>query len=91
MNKTNKDAELLYIKNFEAMCIESLDPESYEKFEEVKEALKTTRHLLTQTEIEIAKFDTIRKIVEQLEKCDYEIKGGFLKNNVAFMALKKMV
>jgi hypothetical protein len=44
----------------------------------------------TQIEIEMDKYDTIQKIVEQLEKCNYECEGGFLKNNVAFLALKKM-
>ena len=44
----------------------------------------------TQTDIEIAKFDTLRKIVEQLEICNYECEAGFLNNNVAFLALKRM-
>jgi len=44
-----------------------------------------------QTEIEIDKYDTLQKIVEQLELCNYENNlGGFLKNNTAFLALKKM-
>ena len=45
---------------------------------------------LSQTENEIAKFDTLSKIVEQLESCNYETEAGFLKNNVAFLALKRM-
>jgi len=44
----------------------------------------------TQTEIEIEKYDTLQKIVEQLEFCNYEAEGGFLKNNVAFLSLKRM-
>lgn len=44
----------------------------------------------TQTEIEMDKYDTLQKIIEQLEGCNYECEGGFLKNNVAFLALKKM-
>lgn len=59
----------------------------------------------TQSEIEIEKYlegvnmehylfgDTrsaIQKIVEQLEMCNYESVGGALKNNVAFLALKRM-
>lgn len=44
----------------------------------------------TQTEIEMDKYDTLSKIVEQLESCNYETVGGFLKNNVAFLALKRM-
>lgn len=45
----------------------------------------------TQTEIEIDKYDTLQKIVEQLELCNYENNlGGFLTNNTAFLALKKM-
>lgn len=45
----------------------------------------------TQTEIEIEKYDTIEKIVTQLEGCNYESEGGFLNNNVAFIALKRMI
>ena len=44
----------------------------------------------TQTEIEIDKYDTLSKIVEQLEMCKYECEGGFLNNNVAFLSLKRM-
>ena len=44
----------------------------------------------TQTEIEMDKYDTLVKIVEQLESCNYECEAGFLKNNVAFLALKRM-
>lgn len=43
-----------------------------------------------QTEIQIAKFDTIEKIVKQLKWCNYENEAGCLKNNVAFIALKRM-
>ena len=46
--------------------------------------------VLTQTDIEIAKFDTLAKIVEQLEGCNYECEAGCLNNNVAFLALKGM-
>jgi len=45
----------------------------------------------TQVEIEMDKYDTIEKIVNQLESCNYESEGGYLKNNVAFLALKRMV
>ena len=45
----------------------------------------------TREEIEMDKFDTIKKIVEQLESCNYECTGGYLKNNTAFLALKRMV
>jgi len=44
----------------------------------------------TQTEIEMEKYDTLQKIVDQLEICEYEGQGGFLKNNIAFMRLKQM-
>lgn len=43
-----------------------------------------------QPEIEIEKYDTIAKIVAQLESCNYECEGGLLENNVAFIALKRM-
>lgn len=45
----------------------------------------------TKEEIEIDKYDTIQKIVDQLDGCDYECQGGVLKNNVAFIALKRMI
>jgi hypothetical protein len=45
----------------------------------------------TQAEIEMDKYDTISKIVDQLESCNYECEGGCLKNNVAFLALKRMI
>jgi len=41
-------------------------------------------------EKEIASFDTLSKIVEQLEFCKYECQGGPLKNNRAFVALKQI-
>jgi hypothetical protein len=44
----------------------------------------------TQTEIEMDKYDSIQKIVSQLELCEYKCEGGFLKNNIAFLALKRM-
>lgn len=57
----------------------------------------------TQTEIEIDKYvgnamgylnnnvtDSLKKIVSQLEKCEYECIGGFLVDNIAFSALKKI-
>ena len=57
----------------------------------------------SQTDVEIEKYyadaigylnyhvkTSLSKIVNQLEKCDYECEAGVLKNNVAFLALKKM-
>ena len=44
----------------------------------------------SQTDIEIAKYNTLAKIVEQLEGCNYECESGTLNNNVAFLALKGM-
>jgi hypothetical protein len=44
----------------------------------------------TQTEIEMDKYDTIAKIVSQLESCNYETEAGLLVNNIAFMSLKRM-
>lgn len=43
-----------------------------------------------QTEIEVEKYNSIAKIVEQLEACNYECEAGPLKTNVAFIALKGM-
>ena len=38
----------------------------------------------------IQTFDTLEKIVEQLEHCEYQCKGGPLNNNTAFIALKRL-
>jgi len=38
----------------------------------------------------IDKYDSIQKIIEQLESCDYENKAGTLKNNIAFLALQQL-
>ena len=40
--------------------------------------------------VEIEEFDTLDKIVNQLESCNYECEAGPLKNNIAFISLKKM-
>ena len=45
----------------------------------------------TQTEIEMDKYDTIEKIVNQLESCNYECEAGILNKNIAFLALKRMI
>jgi hypothetical protein len=57
----------------------------------------------TQTEIQIDKYigdameylnynvtDSLKKIIEQLDKCDYENEAGVLKKNIAYLALKKL-
>jgi len=57
----------------------------------------------TQTEIEIDKYidgtdgylsgavkDSLKKIVTQLQSCEYGNEAGYLNNNVAFLALKKL-
>ncbi len=44
----------------------------------------------TQAEIEMDKYDTLQKIVDQFEMFEYECQGGYLKNNVAFLSLKRM-
>lgn len=45
----------------------------------------------TQTEIEMDKYDTLQKIVDQFELVDYKSEqGGSIKMNVAFMKLKQM-
>lgn len=43
-----------------------------------------------QTRIEMDKYDTLQKIVDQLEYCNYETDGRCLTNNVAFLKLKEM-
>ena len=42
----------------------------------------------TPEEISMEKYDTIKKIVDHLEYCNFECIAGSLKNNIAFMALK---
>jgi alcohol dehydrogenase YqhD (iron-dependent ADH family) len=44
----------------------------------------------TQAEIEMDKYDTLQKIVDQLESCNYECEASMLKMNIAFLALKRM-
>ncbi len=44
----------------------------------------------TSSEKAIDSYDSIKKIVEQLEGCGYECEGGVLINNAAFIALKRM-
>lgn len=43
-----------------------------------------------QSEKEISKYDTLKKIVEQLEWCNYQNEAGSLNMNVAFISLKRM-
>lgn len=45
----------------------------------------------TELELAIEKYDTIEKIVEQLEFCKYQNEAGPLELNIAFIALKKMI
>ena len=43
------------------------------------------------SEIKIKEYyGNLKAIVEQLEFCEYENQAGFLKMNIAFIALKKM-
>lgn len=44
----------------------------------------------SQTEIEMEKYDTLKKIVSQLEGCNYECGAGCLNMNIAFLRLKEM-
>jgi hypothetical protein len=44
----------------------------------------------TQAEIEMDKYDTLQKIVDQLEFCNYDSVGGPLTMNIAFLKLKEM-
>lgn len=43
----------------------------------------------TQEEIDIEKYDTLQKIVDQIESCNFECNAGSIKDNVAFKVLKK--
>ena len=42
------------------------------------------------TQEEIDKYDSLQKIVDQLEMCEYECIGGNLVNNIAFIKLKEL-
>ena len=44
----------------------------------------------TAMEIEMDKYDTLQKIVDQLESCNYENESGMLNNNIAFLMLKQI-
>lgn len=44
----------------------------------------------TPLEIEMDKFNTIGKIVQEMERLNFDSEAGFLINNVAFLSLKKM-
>ncbi len=52
--------------------------------------LATPVEKVLQSEIEVEKYDSLPKIVEQLRKCNYECEGGVLINNVAFISLERM-
>lgn len=39
---------------------------------------------------EVDKYDSLQKIVDQLESCHYECEGGILENNIAFIKLKQL-
>jgi len=45
----------------------------------------------TKMEIDMEKYDSIKKIADKLESSNYETEGGFLKDDTAFLALKKMI
>lgn len=44
----------------------------------------------TREELQMDEYDTIEKIISQLESCNYKCEGGPLENNVAFRSLKRM-
>lgn len=44
---------------------------------------------ISATEKKISEYDSLKKIVDQLEMCDYENEAGVLNTNVAFLALKR--
>jgi len=52
--------------------------------------LAEAKNIKTPEEIELEKYDTLEKIVKQLESCNFQCPAGSLKNNAAFRALKKM-
>ena len=60
------------------------------KKENVNEVPVIGEEIVSSSEKSIKSFNSLSKIVEQLEKCDYECIGGPLKNNTAFIALKRL-
>lgn len=86
--KINDYWEILANKyGFKPMTVESSSKgELYFLAEPKRKAIQKTTE-----EIEMDKFDTIGKIVKQLEMVNYECKGGVLENNIAFKALKRMI
>jgi len=44
----------------------------------------------TALEIAMDKYDSLQKIVDQLESCEYENQSGILSKNVAFLKLKEL-
>ena len=50
--------------------------------------LAEAKHIKTPEEIELEKYNTLAKIVEQIESCQYTCKAGDLSDNIAFKVLK---
>ena len=48
------------------------------------------KFLYSSGETAIRQYDSLAKIVKQLEMSEYECEGGVLKNNVAFISLRRM-
>jgi superfamily I DNA and RNA helicase len=79
--KHKEEFGLEYQSNF--LCVSTSNSEKLISAFKVE---RSKRHL----EKEISKYDTLQKIVDQLEKCNYESEGGPLVNNIAFISLKRM-
>jgi hypothetical protein len=58
--------------------------------EEINDMPVMGKTVLSSSEKSIKGFNSLSKIVDQLEKCFYESIGGPLKNNTAFIALKRL-
>ena len=50
----------------------------------------TPEEPITPTFQELDQYDTLKKIVAQIESCNYTCIGGTIENNVAFIALRRM-
>lgn len=99
--KINQYWEILGNKyGFKPMTVEG---SSKGKLFFIAEPLPVKQCLKTPVQIEIEKYignakgymseyvkTALRKIIDQLEGCNYESEEGFLKDNIAFLALKEL-
>jgi hypothetical protein len=57
---------------------------------EKDDLLRLFHYMNVLPEKEIAEYNTLQKIVDQIEMGNYQCEGGYLKNSIGFLALKQM-